>query len=89
MPAANPADRSIAGRIAAHSRWAKDDPVAGTASARQAFLAKFERDVDPDGALEPAERRRRAEHARQAHMARLALASAKARRARSAAGDAA
>ena len=46
------------------------------------FLARFEADVDPDGRLDPEERRRRAEHARSAYFARLALASVSARRAR-------
>ncbi|MGH3574069.1 MAG: hypothetical protein ACRDUW_19985 [Pseudonocardiaceae bacterium] len=47
------------------------------------MLARFERQVDPDNTLAPAERARRAEAARRAHMQRLALASSKARRARS------
>jgi hypothetical protein len=51
-------------------------------TARAVFLAQFERQVDPDGLLPSAERRRRAEQLRSAHFARLALASAKARRAR-------
>ncbi|HET9255759.1 MAG TPA: hypothetical protein VFO16_11215 [Pseudonocardiaceae bacterium] len=51
-------------------------------------LARFEREADPDGVLEPAERARRAQAARRAHMQRLALASSKARHARKAAGEA-
>ncbi|WP_245612650.1 hypothetical protein [Actinotalea ferrariae] len=43
-------------------------------------MAKFERQVDPEGTLAPDERARRAEHARKAHFARLALKSARARR---------
>jgi hypothetical protein len=43
-------------------------------------MAKFEREVDPDGVLLPDERARRAEHARKAHFARLSLRSAKSRR---------
>jgi hypothetical protein len=50
--------------------------------ARAVFLARFERQVDPEGLLPSAERQRRAEQLRSAHFARLALASAKARRAR-------
>jgi hypothetical protein len=45
-------------------------------------MAKFEREVDPDGVLPPDERARRAEHKRRAYFQRLALKSAKARRAR-------
>ena len=47
--------------------------------ARAAFLNKFEDQVDPDRVLPEAERLRRAESARKAHFARLALASARAR----------
>lgn len=36
-------------------------PQEATAKARAAFLAKFEREADPEGVLPPAERRRRAE----------------------------
>ena len=43
-------------------------------------MARFEREVDPEGALPEVERKRRADHARKAHMARLALRSAQARR---------
>ncbi len=43
-------------------------------------MARFEREVDPDGTLEPAERERRAAHARKAYYSALALKSAKARR---------
>ena len=53
-----------------------------TAKARASFLAKFEREVDPDGVLPLDERRRRAEHLRRAHFARLARASARVRRAK-------
>ena len=42
-------------------------------------LARFEREVDPEGVLPEAERLRRAGHARRAHMARLSYRSAKVR----------
>jgi hypothetical protein len=58
--------------------------VDGTAAARKAFADRFEREVDPDGVLSPAERARRAESARKAHFTRLALASSRARAARKA-----
>lgn len=80
MPNLSPAERTLRARLAAHTKWATHDPVEGTAKARAAFLDRFDREVDPDGVLDPVERARRAEHARKAHMARLALASAKARR---------
>lgn len=78
-----PAERSLYGRLAAHALHAKvEDPAAHTLPARQAFLARFERQVDPDGVLTAAERTRRAEHARRAYFLSLALKSAQARRAR-------
>jgi hypothetical protein len=49
------------------------------APARAAFLDRFEREVDPAGVLDPAERARRAEHAKKAHFLRLALKSAQVR----------
>jgi len=61
---------------------AQHDPRQTTANGRAAFLARFDREVDPDGTLDPKERQRRAEHARRVYFARLQLASAKARRAR-------
>lgn len=79
----SPEHRSLHARLAAHSLHARiSDPAAHTAPARAAFLDRFEREVDPDGVLDPAERARRAEHAKKAYFARLALASAKARRAK-------
>lgn len=78
-----PAERSLRAQIAAHESWARtDDRSARTANARRAMLDRFERQVDPDRKLPPAERAKRAEHARKAYFARLALASARARRRR-------
>jgi hypothetical protein len=89
VPARRPQDRSLIASIAAHAKWAgTPDTSAATAPARQAFRDRFEREVDPDGALDPSERRRRAEHARRAYFTRLALASAKARRAKRQGGGA-
>jgi hypothetical protein len=59
-----------------------EDRSARTANARRAMLDKFELEVDPDGKLTPAERGKRAEHARKAHFKRLALKSARVRRSR-------
>ena len=76
----DPNERALRARMAAHLLHAQvRDPAAHTASARAAFLSRFEREVDPDGVLEPAERLRRAEHAKKAYFLRLALASRKAR----------
>jgi hypothetical protein len=73
-------DRILRARIAAHVLHAQiSDPAEHTAPARAAFLSRFEREVDPDGVLDPEERARRAEHAKKAYFLRLALASRKAR----------
>jgi hypothetical protein len=69
--------------MGAHAKWAKvDDPTAATAAARAGLDARFEREVDPDGVLEPAERARRAAHARASYMYGLSLRAVQARRAR-------
>ena len=75
-----PNEASLRGRIGAYRLHATHDPRETTAKARSTFLARFEREVDPDGILPEAERLRRAEAARKAHLARLALKSAQARR---------
>jgi hypothetical protein len=75
-----PEQRSLRARMAAHSSWARTpDPAARTAPARQAALARFEREVDPGNVLPPKERQRRAASARRAYFTRLAMLSAKAR----------
>jgi hypothetical protein len=63
-------------QIAAQVSWSRTaDRSARTRPARQAFLSRFEREVDPDGLLPPAERNRRAHYALRAHMLRLAKRS--------------
>jgi hypothetical protein len=70
--------------LAAHSSWANTlDPASRTAKARAAANARFEakaRELHPDATDEQIARV--AEHLRKAHFAALALASAKARRAK-------
>ena len=64
--------KNINARIAAEISWARtSDRSARTRPAREAFLKRFEREVDPEGKLPPDERRRRAEHAKRAYMLRL------------------
>lgn len=53
-----------------------------TRNAREAFLARFEAEVDPEHVLPEDERRRRAEFAKRAYFAKLASKSAAARKAR-------
>jgi hypothetical protein len=89
MLAKSPQHRSLVSSIGAHAQKAKYDSRELTKNARAASpgaLAYWERQVDPDGQLDPVERSRRAEHARKAHFGRLALASVKARR-KAGAGD--
>lgn len=75
-----PEERALRAKIGAHALHAKHDPRQTTAKARQTFLARFEAEVDPNCDLDPIERLRRAEQARKAHFARMALHSAKVRR---------
>ena len=78
----SPAERTLRARTAAHVSWAKrTDRSAPGRSSVEARLLKFERQVDPDGLMAPAERRLRAESLLKAQMSDLARKSAKARRA--------
>lgn len=70
--------RSTAARIGAFALHAAGGT--NTVPARQAFLGRFEREVDPHLELDPTERARRAHFAKRRYFASLALASAKARR---------
>ncbi len=58
--------------------------LTNTGPARAALATRWERDVDPDLILDPAERARRAGFARHAFYEGLAIKSAEARRSRSA-----
>jgi hypothetical protein len=85
FPVLTPEQRVLRARIAAHAQWANTpDRTARMTAANAGRFARFEREVDPEGRLDPEERRRRAKHAEQAHMLRLALKSSKARAARAA-----
>lgn len=79
MSSLTPEQRSLRARMAAHSMHAKHDSRQTSEPGRATFLARFERQVDPDGTLPALERKRRAEHALRAHMQGLALKSARAR----------
>jgi hypothetical protein len=82
---ASEAVRRAHARLAANTRWSREDTVAGTAPARKGFLAKLAREIDPDGVLTEAELAVRVERARLAHMQRMTIASAAARARRAAA----
>jgi hypothetical protein len=80
---ASQSELSLRGRIGAYGKWQKcDDPTAATKPARRAFLDRFYDEVDPERELPDGERERRAEYARKAYFTKLALASARARRAK-------
>jgi hypothetical protein len=69
--------------VARSISWARTyNRSARTRRAREAFLKRFEREVDPDNRLPADERRRRAEHAKRAYMLRLAQKAVIARRLR-------
>ena len=78
----NPGERALRARLGAYVMHARNDARETTAKARAAFLARFERLADPEGRLPAAERQRRAQQLPSADFAQLALASAKACRAR-------
>lgn len=82
MAASDPsaAERTLIARAGGHALIAKYGSGPISARARAGFMARFEREVDPDGVLDPAERTDRAEHAKKAYFTRLALKSARARR---------
>ncbi len=80
--ALTPEQRALRARLAAQTRWGREDARQGTFAARQAFNDRFLREADPDGVLPPEERARRADSLRRAHFTRLALKSSRARRER-------
>lgn len=87
-----PEQRSLRARLAAEAMHRQGKT--NTAPATAASLARFERQVDPNGELAPTERAKRAEHARREYYTRLAYRSSRARAAARAArtargGDAA
>ena len=49
----SPAERSLRARLAAYAMHARHDARRTSANGRAAFLARFEREVDPDGRLDP------------------------------------
>ncbi len=72
-------ERRLRGRLGGLAKSAKYDAKELTAPARRGFMKRF---IPGDPDLSEAERNRRAEAALKAHMTRLALKSAQARRRR-------
>lgn len=65
---------AVIGRRGGLVSAATQGPSNMAARARGGFIAKFEREVDPDGILDPSERSARARLALRAHMSKLAEA---------------
>lgn len=85
MAAHNPAERRQISRIGGLTRYSRETDRSGaTAAARAAFRDSFLDQVDPDHVMSETDRVVAADTARRAHMARLSLRSAQARRARKA-----
>ena len=83
--ALTPEQKSAQARSARLAGWAQcEDWTAATAPGRTAFLSRFERQVDPDGRLDPVMRAKRAEAAKKAYFVGLAFKSSKARSAKAA-----
>jgi hypothetical protein len=77
-----PEERTLRARIGAHAMHARhgkevSQPARDASPGSDSY---WDRQVDPDGVLDPQERARRAGHAKKAHFTRLAFASARARR---------
>jgi hypothetical protein len=75
-----PEMRAMHSRLASHVRWAHEpDRTAATAPARAGLQERFEREVDPDGVMDPVERVKRVENLRKAYYTRLTYLSLQAR----------
>jgi hypothetical protein len=73
-----PEETTMRARLGAYALHAAGKT--NTEPARKAFNERFYNEVDPNKELAPAERERRAMHARKAYFTRLALKSAQSRR---------
>ena len=76
----NPETRRLVGFIGGHTTMGRHDSRAIAQRAREGFLRRFMLEADPEGVLPEVEREQRARHLLAAHMRRLALRSARARR---------
>ena len=75
-----PAQRKLRASIASNTFWSQcDDRSAHTAPARAGVQRRFEKIVDPDGALPPDELAKRVANERRKHMQRMAFKSTQAR----------
>lgn len=75
-----PEQRSQRARLAALTRWSREDPTAAVHKMQNGIQAKYERQVDPEGVLPDAERMRRADAARKADLAARSFRSSRTRK---------
>jgi hypothetical protein len=78
-----PAERSLVGQVAAHTRWAqttRDERRAATAAATEGRKRSWEKKADPEGRMTPDELAEAVGRLKKAHYALMALRSAQARR---------
>jgi hypothetical protein len=84
--ALSPAQRSLAAGIGSLTKWSRltspEARRAATAKARATREKSWETQADPDGVLSPTELAAAVERLKRAHYARMTLASAQARSAR-------
>ena len=70
-------------RAAVHQSWANTpDRAARTAAAREAYRARLEAEVDPDGLMKPRDRAKAAENLRKARLLKASQKGVDARQAR-------
>jgi hypothetical protein len=74
--------RRLIGRIASHERWARGGHAEQGQKSAAAQLRRYERVVDPENTLDPAERTKRARDARSQDMRQMAAMSRLRRRER-------
>lgn len=67
------AQRSQRARLAALSRWSREDGRPQGEVGQAGLTARFEREVDPEGLLDPETLAKRVNAARRAHFTRLAM----------------
>jgi hypothetical protein len=73
MATITPEERSAFASIAGLTSVARQGPDLVAARARKGLRAKFEKEADPEGLLDPEERARRADLLVRAHMRRIIL----------------
>jgi hypothetical protein len=74
-----PEQRTQRARLAALTRWSREDPRPAAAIARRGADEKLRNEIDPTRSLPPEELERRVVAARRARMTKLALLSSQAR----------